>query len=73
MKLILDIEGTPKEGDLLVYNGKRWKVTTKDKLFLEQTNKNIEIEDEIAQFKSDVNKKLKDFHEVLQLLSKKEE
>lgn len=73
MKLILDIEGTPEKGDLLVYDGKRWKATTKERLFLEQTNKNIEIEEEIAQFKSDVNKKLRDFHEVLQLLAKKEE
>ena len=73
MKVILDIKGNPKAGDLLVFDGSQWRVTTKENLFLEQNKKNEELEQNIVQFKADVNQKLKDFHEVLQLLSKKEE
>ncbi len=72
MKIILNIKNEPKAGDVLIFNGRQWEATSKEKLFLESDEKIRFLEDSIAQFKVDVNTKLKDFHEVLQLLSKKE-
>lgn len=73
MKLILEIKTIPNKDDVLIYDGKQWKPISQRLILLETNKKVKELSDELSQLKSDVNAKLKDFHEVLQLVSQKEE
>lgn len=72
-KLIMEVRNVPRENDILVFDGKAWKPISK-KLFLAEHEKEMEaIRNEIAKLKQDVNEKLKDFHDILQLVSEKED
>lgn len=86
-KIILnyDIDRLAKEGDMLVYNAKTkmWVATTKE-LFLRKHTQEIEafkqtvgttlaeMQTNIENFKAGVNGKLKDYHEILQNITKDE-
>lgn len=73
MKLILELKDEPKEDDVLIFDGKKWKPISR-RLFLLETDRKIKnLSDEMSQFKSDVNDRLRDLYDVLQLLTQKEE
>lgn len=72
MKIVIDVNGNPKKDDLLIYNGTSYDVISKASL-LKDTNSAVKsIAIDLEKFKSEVNNKLKDYHEVLQMLTKGE-
>ena len=81
-KLVLDVEINEKflkDNCIIIYKNKKWQVISKES-FLAQIAENqrelkadIEkININISEFKNEVNKKLKEHHNILQVLSKEE-
>ena len=76
MKIVLDIKGTPKKHSMLIYNGNEWEIINKDQLLKDvfELQKQIaELRYESEQLKTAINEKLKDYHNILQLITKEEE
>lgn len=79
MKLVIDIKGEPKKDDILIFDGNQYKPISKDE-FLFKTKKELEdikkefekLKEEINVFKEGVNHKLKDYHNILQTLTKED-
>ena len=82
MKMIIDIrnKGPLSNNDILIYKDGRWEPI--DKLnFLGEMSKQIktlkkeieEVNNELEAFKDKVNKKLSDYHDILNVLTKGEE
>lgn len=82
MKLVLDLKLNKKleESDIIIFKDGHWIVTTKE-LFLDNVQKEIrDLEKEIEDFKAvfedykhKVNEKMKEYHNVLQVLTKENE
>lgn len=77
MKIVVDIKGELKKGDILIYDGNQFNpVSKKEFLFktkkeLDETKKQIELlKTDINTFKEGVNNKLKDYHNILQTITK---
>ena len=79
MKIVIDIKGELKTGDILIYEGNALKPINKN-MFLKNVNLKLkEIEanykkvlEENEKLKLAVNEKLKEYHNILQLLTKEE-
>lgn len=77
MKVIVDIKGKLKKNDILIYDGEQFKPVNRDE-FLFKTKKELEetknefelLKKDIDTFKTGVNDKLKDYHNILQNLTK---
>lgn len=79
MKIVLDVKNTPIKNDLLIFNGKEWECVSKDKVLdllrneVKDLQKEVlELKQENDKFKLAVNEKLKEYHNILQLLTKEE-
>ena len=79
MKAVFDVKNRPKENDLLIYDGTQFKTISKDSLLFELKSENEKLKNEIVKLKNDidifklgVNEKLKDYHNILQTLTKEE-
>lgn len=79
MKIVIDIKGELKNDDLLIYQDGLLKPISKEELFAKNKSEHNELkkeiknlQDEINVFKASVNSKLKDYHNVLQALTKEE-
>lgn len=81
MKIILelDYEGKLKEDDMIVYRDKKWKVIPKDFILSElmANDKQLQVQidllnQKLKETKEQVNKKLEEYHDVLQVLTKGE-
>ena len=77
MKIVLEIKNTPQKNDILVYNGSEWECVSKDQFLnrvtlLEKGRKqdNETYEKELENLKTQINKKLEEYHKVLQQLVK---
>ena len=76
MKIVLDIKGTPIKNSMLIYNGKEWETITKEQVVNEVYELQTQIADlrfEYDNLKKAINEKLKDYHEILQMITKEEE
>ena len=76
MKIVLDIKGTPIKNSMLIYNGKEWETITKEQVVNEVFELQTQIADlrfEYDNLKKAINEKLKDYHEILQMITKEEE
>ncbi len=75
MRIVLELKNEPTKDDVLVYNGNEWECVSKARL-LRQVTINAEAietlkavyENDIRELKEQINKKLKEYHDVLQLL-----
>lgn len=81
MKIILelDYEGKLKEDDMIVYRDNKWKVIPKDFILSElmANDKQLQVQidllnQKLKETKEQVNKKLEEYHDVLQVLTKGE-
>lgn len=79
MKIVVDIKGKLKKNDILIYDGDNFIPANKDFILfdLQQEiarlkNHNDKLRNEINAFKEGVNDKLKDYHNILQRLTKDE-
>lgn len=79
MKVILEIKDNPQNGDILIFNGKEWQCKNQDiviKKLREKINllekENVILKNEFEHLKMSVNDKLKDYHNILQVLTKEE-
>lgn len=78
-KIIVDIKGELKNDDILIYDGKNFKPCNKNDFLYKIFAQNMELKDEIKDlkneivaFKDGVNEKLKNYHDILQTLTKEE-
>ena len=79
MRVVLELNGEPKEDDLILFIDGKWKIVSKN-VFLadviksvKDTNKRIDkVENTLEKALENINSKLKDYHNVLQLLVKEE-
>lgn len=79
MKIVVDIKGELKKDDILIYDGSNFKGVNKD-IFLKETNvrykelqgKYEELINDFNELKMSVNGKLREYHKILQLLTKEE-
>lgn len=79
MKLVLEIKNEPQKNDILLYNGSGWESISKN-LFMKEYNKqladlqaeNERLSKELNSFKKGVNEKLREYHDILQQLTKGE-
>ena len=79
MKIVVDIKGKLKKDDIIIFDGESFKPIAKNE-FLYQLSAQIKelcednkkLRDEIDAFKKGVNDKLKDYHNILQTLTKEE-
>lgn len=77
MKIVLELKNEPQKNDILCYNGSEWECISKNQ-FLYQVEKNKQeleklnedLRYEIQNLKDKLNEKLKDYHDVIQLLTK---
>lgn len=79
MKLVLDVKGKPLKDDIIIYDGEKWECVCGKALTNELTIKHIallqqvnDLEDEINTLKVEINKKLKEYHDILQVISKED-
>ena len=75
MKLVVDIKGELKKDDILIFDGTQLKPINKDVFLYKNQELKEEIKklrEEINTFKLGVNHKLKDYHSILQTLTKEE-
>jgi hypothetical protein len=76
MKIVLDIKGTPKKHSMLIYNGEEWETATKEQIYKEVYELQTQVASlrlEYDELKKAINKKLQDYHNILQLITKEEE
>ena len=79
MEVVLKLKGEPKEDDLILFIDGEWKIVSK-KVFLQQvkedlknTNKRVdELESQLKKALENINEKLKDYHNILQVIVKEE-
>lgn len=79
MKLVLELKNEPLKNDILLYNGSGWECISKN-LFMKEYNKKIAdlqadneaLRKELNDFKKGANQKLKEYHDILQQLTKGE-
>ena len=79
MEVVLKLKGEPKEDDLILFIDGEWKIVSK-KVFLQQekeeiknTNKRIDdLQDQLQKALGNINEKLKDYHNILQVIVKEE-
>lgn len=78
-KIIVDIKGELKNDDILIYDGKNFKPCNKNSFLYDIYAQNMKLKgeiknlkDEINAFKLGVNEKLKNYHDILQTLTKEE-
>lgn len=79
MEVVLKLKGEPKEDDLILFIDGEWKIVSK-KVFLQQvkeelknTNKRIDdLESQLQKALGNINEKLKDYHNILQVIVKEE-
>ena len=79
MKIVVDIKGELKKDDILIFDGEALKPVNKNSFLCEIFTQNQELREdneklrnEIETFKLGVNQKLKDYHNILQTLTKEE-
>ena len=79
MKIVVDIKGKLQKDDILIYDGENFKPINKNeflcKLFTQITElceDNEKLRQEVDAFKLGVNSKLKDYHKILQTLTKED-
>jgi len=79
MKIVVDIKGELKKDDIIIFDGEKFKPVAKNDFLCKLSAQNIELRkeiekmrDEIDIFKLGVNSKLKDYHNILQTLTKEE-
>lgn len=70
MKIVLDLKCEPKKNDILIFDGNNWQPVIQDHITGRLDAEIIAIKKDVADFKQSVNIKLKEHHEVLQLLGK---
>ena len=76
-KIVIELKNEPQKSDIICYNGSEWECISKNQ-FLYQVelnkreieNKYNELKRELDDLKEKVNEKLKDYHDVIQLLTK---
>ena len=80
MQVVLTVKNThkiiePSKNSVILYDGKNWYVTTKEKLFEEWTalinkcqQELVKLQNENAQFKSDVSQQLLEMTSLIQKL-----
>lgn len=79
MEVVLKLKGEPKEDDLILFIDGEWKIVSK-KVFLQQvkeelknTNKRVDdLENQLQKALGNINEKLKDYHNILQVIVKEE-
>lgn len=79
MEVVLKLKGEPKEDDLILFIDGEWKIVSK-KVFLDElkeeiknTNKRIDdLQDQLQKALGNINEKLKDYHNILQVIVKEE-
>lgn len=79
MKIVVDIKGELKKDDIIVFDGENFKPVAKDEFLCKLSAQNADLCKEIEKlrieidaFKLGVNNKLKDYHNILQTLTKEE-
>lgn len=79
MKIIVDIKGDLRENDILIYDGQQFKPVSKNSFLFKTKQENIRLDTELKKlkndfviFKANVNDKLKNYHNILQTLTKEE-
>lgn len=79
MKIVVDIKGKLKKNDILIYDGDNFIPANKDFILFDLQQEiarlkdyNDKLKNEINAFKEGVNDKLKDYHNILQQLTKEE-
>lgn len=76
-KIVIELKNEPQKSDIICYNGSEWECISKNQ-FLHQVELNKqeieknynELKNELAVLKEKLNQKLKDYHDVIQLLAK---
>ena len=76
-KIVIELKNEPQKSDIICYNGSEWECVSRNQ-FLNQVELNKreiekrynELKSELADLKEKVNQKLKDYHDVIQLLTK---
>lgn len=78
-KIVIDIKGELKNGDILIFEGEQLKPLNKNILLKELNLKVKELDanyktlsNEFDKLKLAVNEKLKNYHDILQLLTKED-
>ena len=79
MRVVLELNGEPKEDDLILFIDGKWKIVSKN-VFLQQekeelknTNKRIDdLQNQLQKALGNINEKLKDYHNILQVIVKEE-
>lgn len=79
MKIVVDIKNEPRKNDLLIFNGNEFETITKDEILgrvdkeiIEIKKENVELKNDLKSFKEAVNTKLKEYHDILKIISKGE-
>ncbi len=79
MKIVLELQNEPQKNDVLLFDGKKWVCISKN-LFLKEYNKqladlqteNETLRKDLNEFKKGANQKLREYHNILQQLTKGE-
>lgn len=76
-KIVLELKNEPNKNDIICYNGSEWVcISTNQFLYQVELNKkkleelDTKLDQELANLKEQINQKLKEYHDVLQLLTK---
>ena len=76
-KILLELKNEPTKNDIICYNGSEWECISKNQFLyqVELNKKKLEeldtkLDQELNDLKEKVNQKLKEYHDVLQLLTK---
>lgn len=75
-KIVLELKNEPTKNDIICYNGNEWVCVSKNQ-FLSQVERNKnkleelenKLDQELTEIKTRINEKLKEYHDVLQLLT----
>lgn len=80
MRIILEIKDKPNENDLIIFKNKEWVLISKESLLNPLVLENIALKKELEEYKESVSlkikaidNKLKEYHDILQVLTKEEE
>jgi len=73
MKLLVEIEKTPNKDDIIIYDGSKWVLINKNaflqEIDIQRANLNA-LNKQIDEKLTKINEKLKDYHNILQQLTK---
>lgn len=70
MKIVVDIKGELHENDMLIFKNGSFVPMQKDELLAKLNKEIFDLKNEMTNLKLGVNEKLKDYHNILQTLTK---